>query len=613
MAYLSFRDYGIIGNEISAALVSRMGSIDWCCLPYLDSPSHFGAILDENRGGSFQIAPVGDFQSEQRYFQRSNVLETKFETPNGRGVLIDWMPVDSSSCRSPIIHRRIETIDGEIEWAANCTPRFEYGAEAAHIEIFRGGVLFRGSSPSDTCILQCTMPLEIVEGANSISKRWKLTAGQSAQFLWVFGRHGKISSFPTPKETADYWQSKAHRCQPVGTSSCLFAGPWHEIITRSGLLLKLMITQFRGSVTESITTSIPALTGGSRNWDYRYAWLRETALAIQALDNLGYHEESNDLFQWLSDILIRDGSENLQPVYTLDGGRYLPEREIPFLSGYVGSRPVRVGNLSARQFQLDIFGHVMLAVAHHYQKTAKLPQGLWPKLADIAEYICQAWRRPDRGPWEVRTKPEHFVASKVLCWVTLDRACWLAETQGEPVPSRWREERAILHRTICEQGYDDTRQSFVRAFGERDLDAATLLIPLVGFLPWDDHRVQTTMDAINTELSDGVLIHRYRTPEGLPESDGAHLLSSFWYISCLALSGRVDEASDRLAEICTYATPLGLFSELVNPTTGEPAGNFPSSSSHLALINAGLYVGISRGKVEAQIPLIGTRHRVRAA
>lgn len=602
MGYLSLKDYGIVGNQSSAALISRNGSVDWCCLPYLDSPSHFAALLDENKGGLFQIVPQGDFHSEQRYVTRTNVLETVFETPQGKGILRDWMPIDSTNLREPILHRRIEMLEGTIEWSVLCTPRFGYGSERAQAELYQDGILFRGAQAFDLALLRSTLPLSIQGGGNCAGASFRLHEGNSAQFSWIWGRHGAIGEFASAQPTIEYWRSWVHRCDPSG---CLFAGPWHDLVTRSSLLLKMMASHYSGSFAESVTTSLPILSGGSRNWDYRYAWVRDSALAIQALTAMGHRAESEAFFQWLSDIVRRDGPEGLQAVYTLDGGKYLPEREITFLSGYAGSRPVRVGNLSARQFQLDIFGHVLLAAAQHYSQFGRLPEGLWTRLSEIAEYVCQAWRRPDRGPWEVRSKPEHFVASKVLCWVALDRAIWLADTMGIEHPRRWSEERQILHRTILEQGYDEQRGSFVRSFGDRELDASALLIPLLGFLPVDDPRVLSTLDAIQNELSDGVLIHRYRTSDGLPESDGAHLLCSFWFVSCLALCGRIDEATDRLAELCSYATPLGLFGEQVDPITGDPAGNFPCASAHLAMINASVYVGMLRGRRTPFQTLIG--------
>jgi GH15 family glucan-1,4-alpha-glucosidase len=606
MSYLSLKDYGIIGNRLSAALVSRYGGIDWCCLPYLDSPSHFGALLDENRGGSFIIRPKGDYYSEQHYLQRTNVLETRFETPNGRAILTDWMPIRHNSGPEPVIHRTIATVDGQVEFEIQCTPRFDYGAEPGQAEPSgQDGVLFRGSTLNDLALLTGSRPLTIASNGSSAHGLFTLTTGEQAWFSWIWGRHAMSATPPTPADCIDYWHDQAHYCDDNLSQGCLFAGPWHDIVTRSSLVLKLLTSEFSGAPAESITTSIPALHGGSRNWDYRYTWLRNAAFTLQAFLQLGYKKDAEHFFNFVADRIHHDGADNLQSVYTLDGNRHLPERELSFLSGYSGASPVRVGNMSARQFQLDVFGHVMLAASQFQDMTGNFPKRIWPALCDITDYVCHAWRRPDRGPWEVRTKPEHFVMSKVMCWVTLDRAVSLAHRLELPIPSRWTRERNILHKTICEQGFDEKKRSFIRAFGENELDSTTLLMPLVGFLPPDDERILGTIDAVMSQLSDGVLLHRFTLSERLPESDGAHLASSLWLVSCLALTGRLDEAKDRLAEICTYATPLGLLGEQIDPLSGDPAGNFPSAATHIALLNATTYVGIVRSHQEQKSLLLG--------
>jgi GH15 family glucan-1,4-alpha-glucosidase len=609
MPYLSLSDYGLIGNSASSALVSRLGSIDWCCFPDLDSPSHFGAILDDLQGGRFQIMPQGEFRSEQKYLQRTQVLETTFETPFGRGVLLDWMPIQPLShplngdyeSGLPIIYRKVEVIQGKISWLAICTPRFSYGRDPGLAEVHRDGVLFRGSLPTDLGFLRSSQPIEISANGSSAISRFTLEAGEKSLFTWQWGVKASTTLQPDVNPTLDSWRNWAHRCDPTG---CNLAGPWHDTIARSALTLKLLMHP-SGSIAEAVTTSIPGLaspvdngatTGASRTWDYRFAWIRDEAQAIQALANLGYRDECNKLFQWLCDILTRDGVEGLQPVYRLDGGKSLPEDELNYLSGYQGARPVRVGNLTSSFFQLDIYGHVMLAACEYYRIFKTLPPKLWHKLMDITDYVCQAWRRPDHGPWEMRSKPEHFTASKLYCWAAIDRAIWLAERLGERVLPRWNSERDILYRTILNQGYDSTQSTFVRAFGDQEVDSAALLIPILGFLPIDDPRVMGTIHAVETRLGQGVLIRRYEGSDGIDGQDACHLVSSLLFVSCLALAGRVDEAGDRLAEICTYATPLGMFGEQVDPQTGETTGNFPCASVHIGLINAGLYVGAARGK-----------------
>lgn len=612
MAPLALNEYGLIGNRTSAALIGKNGSIDWCCLPYLDSTSHFGALLDDNQGGQFRLAPAGEFRSEQRYLPKSNVLETRFETSRGKAVLTDWMPLGTGIMEEPVIYRRFEVTEGEIHWTMQCQPRFAYGAETAQAEFAGDAVRFRGSQLGDIALLTSTLALEISQDGRMATASGILRKSERVEYQWIWGRNGRVTEPADHEAVLHVWESLAHQCPLEGL--CPFAGPWHDAVTRSSLLLRILMPHYAGSLVESVSTSLPSLSGGSRNWDYRYSWIRGSAHGVQALIALGYRNEAKALFDWVAEILIRDGADGLQGVYTVDGGKYLPEQELNFLTGYEGSRPVRIGNLSARQFQLDIYGHAMLTAWIALKEFGDLPTGLWPKLIEIADYACQAWRRPDRGPWEVRAKPQHFVASKVLCWVAIDRACQISEALGRQIPKRWKEERDILHRTICEQGFDAGRRSFVRAFGERELDASALLIPLVGFLPFDDDRVEGTLSAIQEELGDGVLIHRNRSGDGTLESDGAHLICSFWYVSCLALSGRADEASDRLAELCTYSTGLGLYAEQVNPANGLPAGNFPSASGHLSLINAALYVGyanaVDRKRKFPRLPMIGVEPAV---
>lgn len=610
MPTLSIDDYGIVGNYTSAALVNRLGSIDWCCFPFLDSPSHFAAILDQNIGGKFQICPQGDFRSEQRYLQRSLVLETLFETPFGRGILIDWMPLQSSGSSEPLIYRQLEVIEGKISWVLSCDPRFDYGETPAEAE-FHGArqsenskpglwspnrLLFRGKMPGQIAQLFSSLDLDVTMIRRSAEARFTLSAGESALFAWAWGRRADAPVFQNYKESSETWRKMSHACQ---TSGCLFAGPWHDAVVRGGMYLKLLIAPYSGSVAEAVTTSLPgAVENGpdSRTWDYRYAWIRNSGFVLQGLAALGLNDEAKNYFSWLSEIVIRDGVEMLQPVYTLDGGKVLPETELPHLKGFHGASPVRIGNDASSQFHLDIFGHVMMAADFYHRQWGALPDRLWQRLCEIADFVCNAWRRPDHGPWEIRGKPQHYIASKALCWAALDRACLIAKRMSQSIPHQWIDEMQILHRTICDQGFDSQKQSFVRSFGDSEVDASSLILSLIGFLPSDDFRIAGTLEALQSELSDGVLLHRFRPPEGVPDRDAPHLLSSFLFVANLALAGRVDEASDRMAELCSFASHLGFFGEQVDPVAQETSGNFPSATAHLMLINAALYIGASRGR-----------------
>jgi GH15 family glucan-1,4-alpha-glucosidase len=517
------------------------------------------------------------------------------------------MPLGTGTTEEPAIYRRLEARVGIIDWRMRCFPRFRYGAESAQAERAGDALRFRGLQPGDVALLVArakdergSRPPELGlerEGASAVA-HGRLLPGESVSFGWLWGRSGKISKIPDPEPSAALWAELGHRCPADGP--CPFAGPWHDLVARSALLTRLLMPHYSGSLAESVTTSLPALRGGSRNWDHRYAWLRSIPQAMQGLVGLGFEGQARELFQWLTDLVVRDRPEELQPVYTLDGGRYLPEQELASLSGYQGSRPVRIGNLSARQFQLDTSGHVLLASWLAEELWKDLPPGLWERLAELTDSASMAWRKPDWGIWEVRAKPQHFLSSKLHSWACLDRACFLAQRLGRSVPQRWLRERAILHRTICEQGYDAQRGSFVRAFGERELDASALLLPILGFLPFDDERVTLTLAATQEELGEGVLLRRGNPADGSLDSDGAHWLSSLWYVSCLALGGRADEASDRLAELCAYATPLGLLAEQVQPGSGLACGNFPSSSAHLTLVNAALHVSYASAKAKGK-------------
>jgi GH15 family glucan-1,4-alpha-glucosidase len=597
LSYLGLNHYGVIGNHQSVAIVSRFGSIDWCCLPDLDSPSHFGSLLDETYGGRFEISPVGDFHSKQHYLQRTLVLETTFETPFGRAVLTDWMPlpgVDEVQHPTPLICRRIEVMSGKVQWNLRCSPRFDYGSRLPVAEIRQGGVLFRGTAPDEIAQLVfddlTRVNLTITEKGTTAEAKITLEAGQSLQIGWLWGRLPPPREFPSPDQTIEIWHEQAHRC---ASKECQFAGPWHDAASRSGLLLKLLCSNAFGSLAAGATTSLPGRTS-ARTRDYRFAWVRDNAEACTLLSKFGYREEATRSLRWITDILLRDAPEDLQPVYTIDGGRVLPERELAHLSGYQENRPVRLGNDSARSLELDIYGRILYCIKNFYEHFGFMPPEIWNQVAALADTVCQIWKRPDQGPWSSRLAPKHYVSSKAYCWLALDCALKIAASLKQPLPHRWIEEKSIIHRTICEQGFDPKLGSFVQCFGSRDLDASVLDLMMIGFLPAEDLRIHSTVDAIRANLCDGVLVHRYHCDDGSAGSEGAHLPSSFLLTSVLSRIGKVEESVDRLAELCTYATPVGLLGEQVNEATGETSGNFPCASSHLALIQASLEVSAAR-------------------
>lgn len=620
MSDLTPDDYGIIGNRFGAALVNRMGSIDWCCMPYLDSPSHFSAMIDENQGGRFQIMPQGEFRSEQHYLLRTQALETFFETPLGRARLTDWMPAEEdSNFEAFSLCRRIEVIQGKVSWILICMPRFRYGSDLAQAEKNPRGILFRGPHFEDLALLQTEIPLEISANGTSAVARFTLEAGQVCQFVWAWGRESTIIKMPRLQPTLEYWRKVAHQCATAGTTtgpsvgtsagtsagaltrastSCIFGGPWHEAITRSGLILKLLISPYSGSVAESLAVFVKGQVPQGQRWGHRYASIRDGALILQALVHLGYWEEARSYFNWIKGLVERDGALGLQSLYTLDGGKILPEREsLSFNENE---------NEKLKHFQLDIYGHVVVTASEYYKIFGELPEDFWPALCEIADYICQAWRRPDFGPWGHGHKSEHYLVSKLFCWAALDQACWLARQLKLPPSTRWATEKSILHRTICTQGFDVTQDSFVQAFGSRDIDSSCLWILLLNFLPMDDPRIYGTLNAVRTRLSNGVLLRKNEASFEMNRSTELDLWSSFLFISCLALTDQVDEASDRLAEICSYASSLGIFGDQMQPNAGEFAQNFPSALVHFSLINATLYVGWAKGRQKSLLPLLGS-------
>jgi len=602
MQHSAAYDYGIVGNHFSAALISRFGSVDWLCLPYLDSPSIFASYVNKNQGGKFQIIPQGTFRSEQRYYPQTQVLETYFDTPLGTGLVVDWMPIDTSLYHGAALCRLVQVIEGKICWLLSCIPRFKYGELQAQAEPHPNGVLFRGDSILDLILLQSDVPLEISLNGGSAVCRLNLEAGQERRFYLAWGR--QLTPIQADLATTiNYWKPLSHQCPARG---CIFEGPWHETVARSGLTLHLLSNSYSNSISEGVAVLMEdeTQTRDQLTWKDRWASIRNGGMRIQALVNLGYPNIAKHHFLWIARILARDGVEGLQSIYTLDGGKLLPHENLS----------QQLNRLAySRRFQLDIYGHVVVA-ANLYQKIfGDFPRNTWNCLIELADYVCQAWKRPDHGPGGASPRAEHFVSSKVFCWAALNQMCQLATALGDKPSPRWISEKAILHKTISEQGYDPDKNSFVRSFGSREIDASSLWMIILNFLPLDDPRIQGTLDRINVELSKGILLRTSNLAEEESltfnsDNDSIDLSSSFLFASCLALNGQVDEASDRLAELSSYASSLGLFADSIYPSTiptNKMPRIFPSASTHVALINAALYIGWARGKYSPVSQLMG--------
>jgi GH15 family glucan-1,4-alpha-glucosidase len=577
------RDYGVIGDGRTAALVASDGSIDWLCLPNLDSASVFGGLLDQQRGGSFRLAPKVEFQSRRRYLPETNVLETTYDTDRGRVRVTDAMTLPRAGLAPQReLVRRVEPIDGEVPMSWRVEPRFGYGSQPARIGM-RAGVAV-ASAGADALAVRAWNAGTTVCDTEAISGEFVSSAGLPA-LLVLSASHAEPLVFPGRDEaearldaTVDFWRSWA--------STRSYDGPWRAAVIRSALALKLLVYAPSGAIAAAATTSLPEVLGGVRNWDYRYSWPRDAAFTLDAFLSLGCSPEADAYFSWLlhASQLTHPG---LRVLYRLDGGARAPERELS-LAGYRGSRPVRVGNAAAPQLQLDVYGE-LLQTAHRYTATGRrLDRETSRRLGEIADEVCQLWHRPDAGIWEVRDEPAHYTQSKVMCWVALDCASELADDGQLPDAhaDRWEATADEIREFIDSHCWSPERHSYLRAPDIQGLDASLLFTALMGFRPADQTRVDATIDAVREELSHGPLLYRYRGADGLPGREGCFVACSFWLVETLARRGRRQEASALMEELLPLANDLGLYSEEIDPDTGGFLGNFPQALAHLALINA---------------------------
>ncbi len=489
--YRPIGDYGAIGNLRTIALVSRAGSIDWLCLPDLDAPSVFGAILDDARGGRFALAPVGDFEPAAAYLDGTNVLVTRFVSGEAQTELTDFMPVVPAAPeagRTAEIFRRVRQTRGAAEIALVFDPRFDYARGETRVAWQSDRVEARGGA--GRLVLAASRAFDARAGETAAS--WRLVAGDD---LWLRLTHEPRGEVPCACEdgeaalaaTAAYWRSWLGRRE---TGRNLDFGGFRPMVDRSALVLKLLSYANTGAIAAAATTSLPEQIGGARNWDYRYSWVRDSSFTLQALFDLGHLSETEAFLRWLERIIGGPGAAHLQIMYGLRGEEKLPEEELGHLEGYRGSRPVRIGNDAAGQRQHDIYGEVMDAALRLADYVGRIDYGLWPVLRGICEEAIARWPEPDSGIWEVRGGPRHFVHSKVMCWVALDRGLEIAERYGFPADrERWRQARDAIRAEVLEHGWSAAKGAFVQAFGSEELDASALLLPLLGFLPFDDPRV----------------------------------------------------------------------------------------------------------------------------
>jgi len=589
MPYTPIEDYGIIGDLHTVALVSKRGSIDWLCFPHLNSPSVFAALLDDRRGGRFEIAAVGDgVTHKQLYIPDTNVLVTRFLSAQGVGEVCDFMPVATTSEESHRhrLIRRVSVVRGTMDFALACRPAFDYGRARHKITFVSGGVTFQSQDLGVG--LACHVPLE-ADGVGATS-RFALKQGETATFVLQRLRQAEDCATCLSErevheafhQTVNYWRRWLAGCQ--------YRGRWREMVNRSALVLKLLTFQPTGAIVGAPTSSLPGGLGSGRNWDYRYTWIRDASFTLYALLRIGFTQEAHHFMNWLqarAAELEPDGS--LQIMYGIEGQHFLQEEVLDSLEGYRGIGPVRIGNDAFRQLQLDIYGELMDSVYLFNKYGTPISYDLWVNLRRMLNWLCEHWQQPDDGIWEVRSGRQHFVYSKMMCWVALDRGLRLADKRSFPADrQRWLQTRDAIYEDIMARGWNPSRRAFVQAYGSQALDASVLLMPLVFFLSPTDPRMLSTLEAVQRELVSDSLVHRYNpelSPDGLEGQEGTFSLCTFWLVEALTRAGRLEEARLIFEKMLGYANHLGLYAEQIGPH-GEALGNFPQAFTHLSLISA---------------------------
>lgn len=604
--YDPIEDYALIGDRVTCALVSKRGSIDWACFPRMDSPSVFARILDARKGGYWRVAPTVPYRVTRRYLPDTNILETTFRTADGEAALVDFMPTQAADFErlgESAIVRIVRGVRGVVPFEVVFEPRFDYARAMPAWSLHEGSGV-RASHFDESLTLHTGVPLR-VDGF-AARGAFRIGAGESATFVAAYRRPAPLFWRTAFEEEAmrAFRATEAHWRE--WSARCTYDGPYAEAVRRSALVLRLLDYAPTGAIVAAPTTSLPEKIGGIRNWDYRYCWIRDATYTLYAFNVLGYHAEAETFLSWVFD-MTRGHPQSLRVLYGIGGEQENVEFELPHLEGYRGSRPVRVGNGAQRQRQLDIYGELLDVAYYEHRCGCRIAPEVWPLLRAAVDYVCEAWRTPDSGLWEIRAAPRHFVYSKVLCWVALDRGIRLATAYDLPCDlDRWRATADEIRRAVFEHGYDATRNTFVAAFGHSDLDAALLALPLRGFVPATDPRMVGTVERIMAELSMGQLIRRYTSEfeDGLPAGEGAFLLVNFWLVDCLALMGRVSEARERFEYLLSLANDVGLYAEMVDPQTGAHLGNFPQAFTHVALISSAANLAAAERKEPSSAPAL---------
>jgi GH15 family glucan-1,4-alpha-glucosidase len=587
--YKPIENYGVIGDMQTVALVGKDGAIEWCCLPAFDSPSVFAAILDARKGGCFKVGPSCQAVQKQLYLPETCVLMSRFLTADGVAELIDFMPIEGGDPTTPQSHqivRQVRGVTGAVGFELECTPAFDYARARHDLQIKRRGAIFSAGTER----LGLTSQTELRETENrGVRTEFLVRAGDVHSFVLSYAERD-ADVLPAAydcsnafEETCAFWRR--------WLAGCRYQGRWREMVQRSAMTLKLLTYAPTGAIVAAPTTSLPEAIGGQRNWDYRYSWIRDAAFTVYGFIRLGLTEEATRFMEWIDARAHeerRDGS--LQVMYGLRGEHELIEKELPHLEGYRGSTPVRIGNGAFSQLQLDIYGELMDAVylANKYSRLTSYDS--WRHLRTTLKYVCDHWQEKDEGIWEVRGGRHHFVYSKLMCWVALDRGLRLADKRSFPADrAHWERTRDAIYEEIMTRGWNTKRRSFVQHYDTDALDASNLIMPLTFFIAPTDPRMQSTIEATTEHLVYDSLVYRYVQGEGAAdgfvEEEGTFSMCSFWLVEALTRAGRLGEARLLFEKMLSYANHLGLYSEQIG-STGEALGNFPQAFTHLSLISA---------------------------
>jgi len=588
-AYLPIEDYGIIGNLQTVALISKFASIDFLCFPRFDSPSVFCKMLDAKKGGFFSIVPqMKDYVVKQLYLPDTNILVTRFFSEEGIAEIIDYMPVEENVA----IVRRVSTIRGKINYKMCCAPRFDYASSEHKVEKRENGFLFTPAKKDQPALLLLS-DVDLKENGPDAVSNFYLKEDDYTSFVLT----GDINQKGSPKKydeskyqnTIRYWQN--------WISQSNYSGHWQEVVRRSALTLKMLISNQFGSIVAAPTFSLPETIGQGRNWDYRYTWIRDAAFSMHAFLQLGFLEEAQRFLEWVKQ---QSAQKELQLMFSIDGKTDLKEICLDYLEGYKCSKPVRIGNKAHQQTQMDIYGELMETIFIFVKHGGDITYEYWKIIEEYVEFVINNWTKPDHSIWEVRGEKREFLFSRMMCWVAMDRAIKIGDIFSYPydIP-KWHNVRNEIYEDVYNNFWSEKKQSFVQYKGSENLDASALLMPILNMISPHSDKWKKTMDAIDKELRSDVLVYRYREQQdeidGLKGKEGTFTMCSFWFVECLTLSGQIERAKENFEKMLGYANHLGLYSEQLG-MKGEHLGNFPQAFTHLALISAAIELSNDKSK-----------------